>query len=65
MEPVDLDAFLDSAPNPNAPTVREAISATLTEDEQRRFVAELDRALAENDCLRRTAGAYLLATKPG
>jgi ubiquinone/menaquinone biosynthesis C-methylase UbiE len=64
MEPVNLGAFLDSAPNPNVPTLREAISATLTEDEQRRFVSELDRALAENDYLRRTAGAYLLATKP-
>jgi hypothetical protein len=65
MEPVNLGAFLDSAPNPNVPTLREAISATLTEDEQRRFVSELDRALAKNDYLRRTAGAYLLAAKPG
>jgi len=64
VEPVDRNTFLDSAPNPNAPTVREAISAALSEDEQRRFLAELGRALAENDSVRRTAGAYVLATKP-
>ena len=63
MEPVDLDALLDGAPNPNAPTMREAISAALTEEEQRRFLAELGGALAEGDSVRRMAGAYLLATK--
>ncbi|HUA07019.1 MAG TPA: methyltransferase domain-containing protein [Solirubrobacteraceae bacterium] len=63
MESVNRDVFLDTAPNPNAPTLREAISAALTADEQRRFVAELGRALAENDSVRRMAGAYMLAAK--
>jgi len=63
MQPVNPEVLLDTAPNPNAPTVREAISAALTDDEQSRFLAELDRALSRNDSVRRTAGAYLLATK--
>ena len=65
MEQTNREGLLDSAPNPNAPTVREAISAALTEDEQLRFVAELGRALAHNDSVRRMAGAYMLATKSG
>jgi arsenite methyltransferase len=65
MEQINREVLLDSAPNPNAPTVREAISAALTEDEQLRFVAELGRALAHNDSVRRMAGAYMLATKSG
>jgi len=64
-EPVDLDAFLDIAPNPNAPTVREAIAEALTESERRRFLKELARAVAQNDAVRRMAIAYVLATKPG
>ena len=63
--PVDLDALLDTAPNPNAPTVREAIGATLTQAERRRFLDELGRAVAENDAVRRMAAAYVLATKSG
>ncbi len=63
--PVDLEALLDIAPNPNAPTLREAIDATLSEAERRRFLDELGRAAAENDAVRRTAGAYMLATKAG
>jgi arsenite methyltransferase len=63
--PVDLDALLDIAPNPNAPTVREAIADALTEPERRRFLDELGRAVAEGDAVRRMAGAYVLATKPG
>ncbi|HUA46414.1 MAG TPA: methyltransferase domain-containing protein [Solirubrobacteraceae bacterium] len=62
--PVDLDAFLDIAPNPNAPTVREAIAEALTGPERRRFLEDLGRAVAENDAIRRMAVAYLLATKP-
>ncbi len=62
--PVDLDALLDIAPNPNAPTLREAIAQTLSEPEQRRFLDHLRRAVAENDSVRRMAAAYVLATKP-
>lgn len=63
--PVDLEALLDIAPNPHAPTLREAIAETLIDAERRRFVDELRRAVAENDSVRRMAGAYVLATKPG
>jgi ubiquinone/menaquinone biosynthesis C-methylase UbiE len=62
-DPVDLEALLDTAPNPNAPTVREAIADTLNEAEQRRFLVELGRAVAEHDAVRRMAAAYVLATK--
>lgn len=61
--PVDLDALLDIAPNPNAPTVREAIADTLADAERRRFIDALGRAVAENDAARRMAAAYVLATK--
>jgi len=63
--PVDLDALLDIAPNPNSPTLREAIAQALTGAEQRRLQDELRRAVAENDAVRRMAAAYVLATKPG
>jgi arsenite methyltransferase len=59
-----LDALLDAAPNPLAPTVREVISAALTEPEQDRFLAHLERAIAEGEATRRSAVAYLAARKP-
>lgn len=62
--PVDLEGLLDISPNPNAPTIREAIAETLSEAERRRFLAELGRAVAEDDAVRRMAAAYVLATKP-
>ena len=46
-----LKALLDSAPNPNAATPREAIESALTRSEQERFVAELERALASGTAL--------------
>jgi arsenite methyltransferase len=63
--PVDLEALLDIAPNPNAPTLREAIAQTLSASERPRFLGELGRAVAENDSVRRMAAAYVVATKPG
>lgn len=63
MRPVSLDALLDSAPNPNAPTLREAIAAALTELEQKRFLDALERAFAEDKAIRRMAVAYLAAMK--
>lgn len=61
MTPVSFDALLDSAPNPNAPTTREAIAAALTESEQCRFVSALRPALEERRATRRMAGAYVVA----
>jgi arsenite methyltransferase len=62
---IGIDALLDSAPNPLAPTARESIAAALTPDEQQRFVAGLRRAVEAGDRLRRSAVAYLVASKPG
>jgi arsenite methyltransferase len=62
--PVSLEAFLDRAPNPNAPTVREALAAALSKEEQDQFLAALDRAVTERQALSRMAVAYVVATKP-
>jgi len=65
MRAISIEALLDSAPNPLAPTARESIAVALTEAEQERFVAHLARAVDEGDRLRRSAVAYLVASKPG
>ncbi len=59
-----LDALLDAAPNPLAPTIRESLSAALTPSEQDRFLAHLGRSIAEGDIVRRSVVAYLAARKP-
>jgi ubiquinone/menaquinone biosynthesis C-methylase UbiE len=64
MNPVNFEALLDSAPNPNAPTTREAIAAALTKSQQKRFLAELERAFSEGKSVRKMAGAYLVASGP-
>lgn len=61
MRPVSLEALLDSAPNPNAPTVREAITTALNASELECFVAELRRAFEQDTPVRRMAVAYLVA----
>lgn len=61
--PVSLDALLDSAPNPNAPTLREALTSALTEPEQVRFLSALETAFDETTPISRTAVAYVSATK--
>jgi arsenite methyltransferase len=62
---VGLDALLDSAPNPLAPSLREAIATALTESERAGFLGHLERAIVEQRPLRRSAVAYLVAHKPG
>lgn len=60
---VGWDALLSFAPNPNAHTVGETMEGALTEDEQERFTHHL-RPLAEaGDGVRKTASAYLRASK--
>jgi arsenite methyltransferase len=59
--PVSIDALLDSSPNPLAPTVRETIAHALTANEQHRFVKHLAEAIALDDRVHRSAGAYLTA----
>jgi ubiquinone/menaquinone biosynthesis C-methylase UbiE len=64
MNPVSFEALLDGAPNPNAPTTREAIAAALTEPQQERFLAELKRAFTQGKPVRKMAGVYLVASDP-
>jgi len=61
MRPTSLRALLDGAPNPNARTVREAISVSLTDDEQTRFIDELGQAFATTEPIEKLAVAYLCA----
>lgn len=63
IRPVSFEALLDSAPNPNAPTVREAITTALDDSEQERFLAELNRAFLRDASVQRMAVAYLAASK--
>jgi len=65
MRAISLDALLDGSPNPLAPTVRESIGTALTAPEQERFLAHLERAIAEDASVRRSAVAYLIAGKRG
>jgi SAM-dependent methyltransferase len=65
MGAISIDALLDSAPNPLAPTARESIAAALAPDEQARFIAGLRDAVQRGERLRRSAVAYLVASKPG
>jgi hypothetical protein len=60
----DWEAFLDSSPNPLAPTWREAVAEALEPDEAREFLAHL-RPLAEagEGCWRHAA-AHLVARVP-
>jgi hypothetical protein len=58
----DIDALLDGAPNPNAPTVREVVERVLGADEQRRFLDVLGAAVAAGPGVRRTVAAYVTAS---
>jgi arsenite methyltransferase len=61
--PISLEALLDGAPNPNAPTAREAVDAALTAPEQAQFMTALAKAFKDRRTIRRMAVAYLSATK--
>lgn len=65
MRDLDLDVLLDRAPNPLAPTIRESIEAALTSPERDRLLDHLRRAHAEEEPLRRSAVAFLVAHKRG
>lgn len=60
---VSIDTLLGSSPNPLAPTMRETIDEALDRAERERFVAHLANAIARGDGVRRSAVAYLTATK--
>jgi arsenite methyltransferase len=61
----NVEALLDTSPNPLAPTIREAIAQALTEPERDRFIAHLRQAHADGRQVRRLAVAYLAAGKAG
>jgi ubiquinone/menaquinone biosynthesis C-methylase UbiE len=60
---ISAEALLDSAPNPNAPTLREAVTVALTVPEQDQFVTALEQAFDRRSAVRRMAVAYVSATK--
>jgi SAM-dependent methyltransferase len=57
----DLDVFLDTAPNPLAPTTRALMAAAFTADEAERFTAALRDAMRDGRGERRHAMTYLRA----
>lgn len=65
LRPVSFEALLGAAPNPNAATVSEAITAALNPAEQARFIAALRDAYDMRAVVGRSAVAYLSAQLPG
>jgi ubiquinone/menaquinone biosynthesis C-methylase UbiE len=55
------NALLNSAPNPNAPTLRETIERALDPGEQHRFIEELSAAVERGPGIRRTIATYVSA----
>ena len=62
--PRDWNVFLDSSPNPLAPTFREAMLAVLTPDEQERLAQVLRPQVEQGRGTTRFARAFLTARKP-
>jgi arsenite methyltransferase len=60
----DWQVFLDSSPNPLAPTFREAIEMALTPDEAERLAAVLRPQIEDGLGTTRMARAFLTARKP-
>ena len=61
--PRDWNVFLDSSPNPLAPTFREAMQAALTPDEQERLTPVLRAQVEQGRGTTRFARAFLTARK--
>jgi arsenite methyltransferase len=64
LEPRSWEGFLDSAWNPNVPTVREAMEQALSPEEQERLTAGLRPLVERGEGEWRMAFAHLAATKP-
>jgi arsenite methyltransferase len=62
--PRDWNLFLDSSPNPLAPTFREAMREALTANEQERLAQVLRPQVEEGGGTTRFARAFLIARKP-
>jgi arsenite methyltransferase len=64
VEPRTWEAFLNTAGNPNIPTVAEAMEQALTAEERERLTKHLRPQVEEGRGEWRMATAYLAATKP-
>ena len=64
LEPRTWDGFLNSAGNPQIPTVAEAMQQALTLEEQERFIGHLRPLVEAGHGVWRMATAYLYAVKP-
>jgi hypothetical protein len=60
----DWNVFLNSSPNPLAPTLQEAIEATLTRDETTQLANALRPQLEQGEGSTRSARAFLTAARP-
>ncbi len=58
------EGFVDSAWNPNVPTLREAMEQTLSPEERERLTLHLRPLVEQGDGVWRMASAFLAATKP-
>lgn len=62
---VDWERLLNTSPNPNAHTAGEAIRAALSAEEAERFERHIRPLADAGQGVKRWAGAYLAAVKPG
>ena len=62
--PRSWDGFLDTAGNPNIPTLREAMAQVLTPDERERLTAQLRPLVERGEGEWRIAFAHLTGTRP-
>jgi arsenite methyltransferase len=60
---IDWECYLDTAPNPRVPTLREAIEQALTPDEVAAFTAHMRPLVEAGERIGRSAVAYLWAVK--
>jgi hypothetical protein len=58
------DTYIDIAPRPGAPTLREVMASQLSESEQRRFEEGLSPLVESGRNMERDTIAYLTAVKP-
>ena len=61
--PVPWDTFIDTAPRPDAPTLREIFASRLSDGEQRQFEEYLRPMVESGRHTERDAIAYLTAVK--
>jgi arsenite methyltransferase len=65
LQPRSWSGFLHGSPNPNAPTLAEAMSQTLSADEAERLTTYMRPRVEQGLGRWRMGSAYLWATKPG